>query len=276
MKLDYTEFSFGYAFTENLIRSTSSGAGTAPVFPNLRQEARAGYDVHINLPGFPLYLQYKLPDLMVRYTAKEILRYDLPGLHLPFFRMYLMQRNQSDQHETLIELEESFPGSVYYVAPCMMDIDHFNDMYISANVHQCSVFFSPNEIGHLPDDRQHSIAYCRGMPVAWLCSEPREIGFYQSNDIFMGANSSMKVPHYRTLREAAYYIREGIIPIVSSKIQARESEIRQLIQEERRNILGQTEIDSSTEQVIEDLLVSREIARIGLGLDLIIAQPTMQ
>ena len=192
MKLDYTEFSFGYAFTENLIRSTSSGASNAPVFPNLRQEARAGYDVHINLPGFPLYLQYKLPDLMVRNTAKEIMRYNLPDLWPPYFRMCLMERNQSNQHEALIELEKSFPGSVYYVAPCMTNVDHFNDMYISANVHQSSVFFSPREIGPLPDDEKHVIVYRNGMSFAWLCSEPREIYFLQFSTITKEANSSFK------------------------------------------------------------------------------------
>ena len=45
MKLGYTEFSFGYAFTENLIRSMPSGPTGAPFFPNLLQEAQLGYDI---------------------------------------------------------------------------------------------------------------------------------------------------------------------------------------------------------------------------------------
>jgi len=40
MKLGYSEFSFGYAFTENLIRSSPKAPNGAPVFPNLVQEAR--------------------------------------------------------------------------------------------------------------------------------------------------------------------------------------------------------------------------------------------
>ena len=64
MKVGYTEFSFGYAFTENLIRGSASAPTGAPVFHNLVQEATLGYDVRTNLPAVPLFFQYKLPELM--------------------------------------------------------------------------------------------------------------------------------------------------------------------------------------------------------------------
>ena len=70
MKLGYSEFSFGYAFTENLIRSTSSGAAIAPYFPNLRDEGSLGYDVDIRLPGRPLFLQFKLPDRTIKNNVR--------------------------------------------------------------------------------------------------------------------------------------------------------------------------------------------------------------
>lgn len=274
MKLNYTEFSFGYAFTENLIRSTSTGAGDAPVFPNLIQEARVGYDVHINLPGFPLYLQYKLPDLMVRDTATEISRYNLPYCYLPYFRMYLMKRNQSNQHAALIELEKRFPKSVYYVSPCMYNINEFNEAYLTANVHCRSVFFSPISIGPLPDNRQHVVVYRseQYQDDAWLFSEPRKIYFSQFKHIAGEVTNSFEDTRYMTLSELARNLRDKMLPMVSSKIRDRESEIRKHIREKRRSS-GQVEIHSPTEEVIEDILISREIARVGLGLDLIIAQP---
>ena len=58
MKLSYTEFSFGYAFTENLIRSTKTRPSGAPTFPNLVQEADLGYDVRVECPSCPLFFQY--------------------------------------------------------------------------------------------------------------------------------------------------------------------------------------------------------------------------
>ena len=105
MKLRYTEFSFGYAFTENLIRSASTAPLGAPTFPNLIQEGKLGYDVRVDFPGCPLYFQYKLPELMIRDSAVEISKHSLQGIETQFFRMHLMNRNLSSQHELLIDLE---------------------------------------------------------------------------------------------------------------------------------------------------------------------------
>ena len=62
MKVGYTEFSFGYAFTENLIRSSRATPAGAPVFPNLIQEAQLGYDVNINLPGRHSFFNSNCPS----------------------------------------------------------------------------------------------------------------------------------------------------------------------------------------------------------------------
>jgi hypothetical protein len=141
MKLGYTEFSFGYAFTENLIRSAHTAPQGAPVFPNLIQEAQMGYDVHINLPGLPLFFQYKLPELMKRSTASEISVHHIPGLTVPFFRMPLMRRDLSRQHQRLIKLENKYPGTALYATPGMQNLREFNQAYNAGIVHGCSVFF---------------------------------------------------------------------------------------------------------------------------------------
>ncbi len=52
MKAGYTEFSFGYAFTESLIRGSATAPSGTPVFPNLVQEASLGYDVRSTSPRF--------------------------------------------------------------------------------------------------------------------------------------------------------------------------------------------------------------------------------
>jgi hypothetical protein len=175
MKLGYTEFSFGYAFTENLIRSSRNAPTGAPTFPNLVQEAQLAYDVRIDLPGVPLFFQYKLPELMKRRNAAEIAKHQFPGLSVPFFRMPLMRRDLSDQHKLLMKLEKQFPKTVLYAAPALTDLGQFNKAYNTANVHLSSVLFSPADIGPLPDDKQHNVAYRNGLPYAWLCSEPKRI-----------------------------------------------------------------------------------------------------
>lgn len=95
MKVGYTEFSYGYAFTENLIRSLSTGPTGAPIFPNFVQEAKVGYDVKINLPAVPLFFQFKLPERLKKGTAFEVASGNCPGLATPFYRIGLMRNDLS-------------------------------------------------------------------------------------------------------------------------------------------------------------------------------------
>ena len=74
MKPNISEFSFGYALTSELIHWYGMPITAAPIFPSTYQEGQAGggYDVMLNQPGLPLFLQYKLSHCMVRSNAQEV------------------------------------------------------------------------------------------------------------------------------------------------------------------------------------------------------------
>ena len=273
MKMGYTEFSFGYAFTENLIRSATARPSGAPVFPNLNQEAQLGYDVRIDFPASPVFFQYKLPELMVRNSAAEISQYVLPGISVPFFRMALMRRDLSEQHDLLMQLERRFPGAVCYAAPEIENNSAFNDAYNAAQVHRQSIFFSPTDIGQLPDDKQHVVAYRNGLGHAWLCSEPREISAFRFEDIEQKATRLFDEPHVRTLEDTAAEVRQALLALTSPEVRASESAIRQRIQVRVGALAVAPAADVRAREVAVELLVSREIGRVGLSLDMIIVQP---
>jgi len=71
MTPDISEFSYGFALTHELIALAGEPLRAAPIFPSLIEEGRAGggYDVHLDVPGFPLFLQFKRSDCMVRRSA---------------------------------------------------------------------------------------------------------------------------------------------------------------------------------------------------------------
>lgn len=273
MKLGYTEFSFGYAFTENLIRQAAAPPAGAPFFPNLRQEARLGYDVHIDLPTYPLYLQFKLPDLMTRNSAAEISQFSLLGIHVPFFPVSLPKRNVSSQHASLVRLEHAFPDSVFYASPAMTNMRSFNIAYRRGMVHFRSVMFSPADIGLLPDSKQHFISYTPEFGVAWLRSEPREIRTLQFQFIQEKVQHSFEDPIFSTLEVAVRSIREALRPLVSAQIWEADGAIRQRIRTARTAFPDPLDRDEVGYQTLEDLLLLREIARVGLGLELVVAQP---
>ena len=273
MKLGYTEFSFGYAFTDNLLRCSVTGPSGAPVFPNLVQEAQLGYDVKVDLPGQPLYFQFKLPELMVMSSAAEISKYALDGIVVPFYRMSLTRTSVSDQHANLIELEKESPHSVFYVSPALKSINALNEAYLSASAHRRCAFFSPMNLGPLPDNEQHAVAYNTTMDKAWLRSEPHQVPILQFTDIERHLSDSFNMPRYKTFREAAGNTLEHILALVPQQVRAAEHAVREQVRARRSATHTGELLDTETWAVTEDALVSREIARMALGIELVIAQP---
>ncbi len=271
-QLGYSEFSFGYAFTENLVRSSANGSATAPRFPNLQEEAQLGFDVEVDVGGAPLFLQYKLPEPMVRSTAGEIRNHelDLQGLKVPFLRMAVTRRNASQQHELLVGMAQDDPGSVFYAMPRLESRQAFNSAYAAVAVHRHSVMFSPAEIGLLPDDEQHTVAYDLGSRRAWFCSEPRPV---EAREI-----GSILAERGRSAMEA----EGGLVAVaraVSDRIQeARAGELEEVARVARERARGRRETAADTrwseevEEAVEELVVARELARVGLGVEFLMAQ----
>ena len=272
MRIGYSEFSFGYAFTENLIRWSSRAPTSAPHFPNLVDEGSRGYDVRIDRGGCPLFLQYKVPEKLTTGNAVEIRKFGLPGICTPFFRMSLMQRDSSAQHRLLVDLESLWPGAVFYTAPCMWDEGAFNEAYVSVEVHRRSVLFSPQEIGYLPDSDQHSVAYRPGLNYAWFRSTAREIGAFGIERISEERRGSMDNSRYRELRTVVMEIRQSISSISPWELRGVEERARERVRA-RRMMREDALVNKEAEEVAEELEVSRDLARVGLGVELLIVQP---
>ena len=86
MRPNISEFSYGFAITSELVQAP--GAVTAaPVFPSLRAEGQpgGGWDVRLDRPGVPRFLQFKPCDQMTRGTCREALE----GFNVPCYRMHL-------------------------------------------------------------------------------------------------------------------------------------------------------------------------------------------
>jgi hypothetical protein len=171
MKPNISEFSYGYALTDELIHWHGTSISAAPVFPSLYQEGQKGgaYDLMLDRGGIPLFLQFKLADRMVRNSTKEVKKH---YLSCPFYRMHLRPLRHSKQHEMLLDLE-SDGNEVYYAAPAFHEPGELNGAYLSHNVRARSIWLRPSQIGAL-DDRDHHVAFT--VPGAhFLCSDPRRI-----------------------------------------------------------------------------------------------------
>jgi hypothetical protein len=115
---EISEFSYGFALTNELVGWLE--LSVAPIFPSLVEEGKAGggYDVKLDRPGAPLYLQFKRSEYMMRRSAREYRSIlDQQGqLRVPFYRFSIMDASKSDQHELLLALDIT-PNNVFYAAP---------------------------------------------------------------------------------------------------------------------------------------------------------------
>lgn len=166
---DLSEFSYGYALTEAIINAAPSSLKAAPYFPSLITEGKkgGGYDVKLTFSGELLYLQFKLSDEMVRRSALEAKK---KLFQTPFFRMPLRSSSKSDQHAMLIELEQA-GECVFYATPKFSTAKGLDEAYLSRRVVQQSCFFRPSQIGPLPDQNAHWVAFKPPSPIAYFCSE---------------------------------------------------------------------------------------------------------
>lgn len=181
MEPTFSEFSYGYALTQELASGKFGSLLAAPVFPSLVREGRAGggYDIHLPFVGAPLFLQFKLSHYLHRSNAREWAQY-----LSPYYRMYVRPLRYSDQHELLVDLASMYI-QVYYVAPEFHTVDELNDAYASDNVSSRSAFFNPLDIGLLPTIDQHYLTFNSADPYAYLWSkEPRKLQRAHTGEAF--------------------------------------------------------------------------------------------
>lgn len=179
MTPEISEFSFGFALTNELVGWAKLTA--APIFPSLIEEGKAtgGYDVALDMPGKPMFLQFKRADCMVRSSATEISTYGLP-LALPFYRFSITEKNKSFQHESLLQLDNG-DNIVFYAAPRFHTFDEINDAWTSQEVAARSIFIDPAQIRSIADNKRHHISYDE--KLAYFCSEPEPIEFKTADDV---------------------------------------------------------------------------------------------
>lgn len=165
----FSEFSYGYALTDNILHSGLPCTAHAPVFPSLYAEGSAGggYDVKIPTHPVPLFLQFKIPQVMRRASAQ------MPsGFLPPYMRMHLRTK-RPNQHRLLRNLEAA-GNTVYYATPDFWRTTNLDDYFWSQTVQLESWYVSPSAIGAL-SSKSHHVAYERGNSAAWICSKPSKL-----------------------------------------------------------------------------------------------------
>jgi hypothetical protein len=224
MQPNISEFTYGYALTNELMRRHRLNRAGAPSFPSLQQEGQPGGGYDVELPLIALFLQFKLSHYMKGGNSKHA-----GVIGLPYYRAALRARKYSMQHELLLVLEAG-ANDVYYCAPRFHEFDELNEAFITRTVAARSIFFRPTDIGELPDDDEHFIAFKRNAARGFFCSDPKEIPPVSPDDIFSG-----RLGHRRTDRLLTFY----------------EALATELAQTFERSVTGRGRLDAQTRRLVD-------------------------
>ncbi len=181
MKAEFSEFSYGFALSYEIMNALRPDIVGAPLFPSLREEGEKGIDVSFEPAGLPLFLQFKLADYMTRPHAKYWSDYGKR-----FFRMAIRRRKYSNQHNLLRALSAREP-EVYYATPAFYLQSEFNRAFTSDRILTDSQFFPLSELPDVVDDEPHYITYCRGMPgFHWHSEDGKYFEAVVSGEVWLG------------------------------------------------------------------------------------------
>ena len=171
MKSQFSEFTYGFSITNELLYYSRCQSSRAPIFPSLLEEGRegGGYDMACDFNGMPIFLQFKLSEFLCSNSAREMYLF-----RQPYYRFSLMPLKFSNQHNMLINLELS-GELVYYAAPKFHTIEELNNYFLESAIIDNSIFISPFGIGYLPDEYEHRIVFDGNTNHIYRCSTAKAI-----------------------------------------------------------------------------------------------------
>ncbi len=175
MKAQFSEFSFGFAYTFEVATKWKRNLIQSPRLPSLAEEGGkegVGYDVRLDrVGGFIYCAQFKLSEYMERPNAREAVR----GYPLPYYRFLIYGEKKSEQHNLLCDLEMRYNTRVEYVAPRFYRRKTLDDCFKMRTLHSRVQRVKPSEI-ELPDRDNHNFVFNKDGTGEVLFSDPIKIG----------------------------------------------------------------------------------------------------
>lgn len=165
---EFSETSFSFAFTRDLLNKLNPGGQIAPYFPTTIDEANQGYDVGVSIRGQLLFFQYKIPEEITTYNGSYSNDFGVPYFTV---RIRRSRRNRPTQHDVLKRLAVSQPN-VFYAMPAFARTEDLNRAFSQNNVINRSIWIAVSELGPFGfQGGPHQIVYRSSRYYRWHSSD---------------------------------------------------------------------------------------------------------
>ena len=220
MKPGFSEFSYGFAYTDALIRKSGTPMA-APFLPSLRKEAILGFDVRLDYPGRAIFRQFKLSDKLVRPDARF---WTCHGES--YYLIDITPLTRSFQHNLLKKLDERLANElgdyrkedICYAAPLFYKIDQFNDAYIAQEILERSISIPVKDLRYLCDNDSHYVTFTDASDFFWHTTPEGELrnGDFLAAHVYERIRSrfNQEIPQ-TTIAEYVMMIRGILVEVLS-------------------------------------------------------------
>ncbi|MCY4624605.1 MAG: hypothetical protein OXC99_06375 [Chloroflexi bacterium] len=167
---DFSEFSYGFAFTHEYVNRNPS-LTSAPELPSLIKEAETGTDLKLGYAGHPKYFQFKLSAYLNRKNA--IHWQDHLRSHYRVRITTHPRPNQpvgTDQHSQLKRLATTV-DDVVYVAPRFHSLNDFNRFFLQGRITENSLWAPVKDLPWVFDSDVHYLTFTRSQTIPLWHSE---------------------------------------------------------------------------------------------------------
>ncbi len=167
MKPEFSEFSYGFAFTHEYI-NRFSGLTAPPELPSLIREAELGHDLKLNYRGHVKFFQFKLAEYMQRSNAIHWSYYRAPHYRIPITARVDSNQPRGTNQLSMLRRLAAKEKHVNYVAPKFHTATEFNSRFLSGEVIRCSLWIPVKSIPKVPDYDPHYLTFdTSGNPPLW-------------------------------------------------------------------------------------------------------------
>lgn len=214
MDAEFSEFSYGFALSYEIVAALGPDIVGAPLFPSLREESELGYDADFRSAGWPLFLQFKLADCLTRSNANYWSFYGST-----FFRIAIGQSGKPRQHNLLCDLSRR-EDEVYYAAPIFYRQREFNRAFASARVLVESAMIPLNQLPEITDRQRHHITYHSTKPgFRWHSEESSYYHIPVSGQLWLEGLRE-RLSHPRELgRDYFVELRNALLDLIRDRIE---------------------------------------------------------
>lgn len=172
MDCQFSETQFAFCVLNELVAKLNPAHGwSMPIMPTQRAEALSGYDCQLKGSVRTLFLQFKVPRMLLRTNAKY-----WSSHNQPYFQFKIWPDPPCKQHNTLVDLAKKDPrNQVFYCSPAFVEQTVFNTFYTRGQVLQNSIFVSCASLSYTGFKERHSISYTLNPRRSVMHSEPVEV-----------------------------------------------------------------------------------------------------